>query len=128
MDFISGKKLSDNLDDFDLKKQIEICTELGKEVGKIHDLGLIHGDLTTSNMILSDNKVYFIDFGLAFHSSRIEDMAVDLHLLRQALEAKHFSNWQKLFEAVLNGYSSKDKSKVLAQLEKVESRGRYKEH
>src|SRR4030042_1167648 len=49
---------------------------------------IINGDLTTSNMILNpDNKLYFIDFGLSFHSNKIEDKAVDLHLLKQALNA-----------------------------------------
>ena len=79
-------------------------------------------------MILKDAQVYFIDFGLGFNSKRIEDKAVDLHLLRQALEAKHFLNWEKLFAAVIKGYESKDKEKIIEQLKKVESRGRYKKH
>lgn len=158
MEFIEGKKLSENLDNFSLNKQIEICREIGKEVSKIHDLDIIHGDLTTSNMILAENsenkekpiknktllkqmsdnindltdikesKIFFIDFGLSFHSSRIEDKAVDLHLLRQALESRHFQDWQKLFKAVIFGYKSRGKEKILAQLEKVEKRGRYKKN
>ena len=54
--------------------------------------------------ILKDNKVYFIDFGLGFESKKIEDKAVDLHLIKQALEAKHFNNYEKFFQAVLKGY------------------------
>ena len=182
MQYINGKKLSDNLDNFNEKKQEEICEKIGENTAKIHDENLIHGDLTTSNMIyvektarnnklksskskkevITDNKVdsiivnnklmskansklgvvagnitdldkdnfevYFIDFGLGFHSLKIEDKAVDLHLLKEALEAKHFKNWEKLFKAVCKGYSiSKDNKKVLEQLKKVESRGRYKE-
>ena len=73
-------------------------------------------------------KVYFIDFGLGFISKKIEDKAVDLHLLRQALEAKHFKNWKDSFEKVLQGYStSKNSAAVLEQFKKVEKRGRYKE-
>src|SRR3989344_5618182 len=150
MEYINGKKLSDNLDNFNEKKQEEICEKIGENTAKIHDENLIHGDLTTSNMIYvektarnsklgvvagnitdldKDNfEVYFIDFGLGFHSLKIEDKAVDLHLLKEALEAKHFKNWEKLFKAVCKGYSiSKDNKKVLEQLKKVESRGRYKE-
>jgi len=131
MEFIEGKKLSENLDNFPLEKQLKIAEEIGKEVGKIHDLDIIHGDLTTSNMILVEDKeakIFFIDFGLGFHSKRIEDKAVDLHLLRQALESKHFGHWQKLFKAVIFGYKSRDKEKILNQLEKVEKRGRYKKN
>ncbi len=185
IEFIDGKKLSENLDK--LKNQEQVCKLIGENTAKLHDAGIIHGDLTTSNMILVEGinnkvpnlsskseaktnktnfrdtkklsvinnseitrserargvheesisnepkasetnpKLFFIDFGLSFHSQRIEDKAVDLHLLKQALEAKHFQNWQSLFESVLNGYKqSKNYSQTLKQLEKVEARGRYK--
>ncbi len=124
MEFIDGKKLSEHLDN--LKDAEKICEQIGKNIAKLHDADIIHGDLTTSNMILKDNQVFFIDFGLGFTSKRIEDKAVDLHLLRQALEAKHFQNWESLFNSVLRGYNSKDKTLVLEQLKKVEARGRYK--
>lgn len=128
MDFINGKKLSDNLDSFPIEKQKEICKNIGENIAKLHDAGIIHGDLTTSNMILKDNEVFFIDFGLGFHSSKTEDKAVDLHLLKHALEAKHFMHWQILFREVEKGYSkSKNSNSVLEQLKKVESRGRYKD-
>ncbi len=125
MEFIEGKRLSDWLDKLDEKEVV--CLEIGKQSAKMHDLDIIHGDLTTSNMVLSPGAVYFIDFGLAFHSQRIEDKAVDLHLLRQALEAKHFLQWKKLFDRVLEGYKeSRHAEAVLKQLKKVEARGRYK--
>ena len=124
MEFIDGKKLADSLDS--LKNRLEVAKQIGQEVGKLHDLGIIHGDLTTSNMILKNNHVYFIDFGLGFQNPRIEDKAVDLHLLKQALEAKHFKYNKELFQAVLKGYNPEDKTQILTQLEKVETRGRYK--
>lgn len=128
MDFVEGKKLSDNLDNFSLEKQKEICMQIGENIAKLHDADIIHGDLTTSNMILNKSEVFFIDFGLGFHSHKTEDKAVDLHLLKQALEAKHFVHWQALFHEVEKGYSSSKNAKsVLEQLKKVESRGRYKE-
>ncbi len=134
MQFIEGKKLSDWLDKLGIKKAKNICHQIGESAAKLHDASIIHGDLTTSNMILEeskndeeDNRLYFIDFGLGFNSNRIEDKAVDLHLLRQALEAKHFSHWKILFEAVIKGYkTSKNAEKTLLQLQKVEARGRYK--
>ena len=135
MDFVDGKKLSESLDLFPLTEQKKICKMVGTNIAHIHDEDIIHGDLTTSNMIYvdgeekrNDNKVYFIDFGLGFHSHKIEDKAVDLHVLRQALEAKHFQHWKSLFDEVLSGYKkSKESKKVLEQFKKVEARGRYKE-
>ena len=124
MSFVEGEKLSEVLDS--MKNKGEVCVKIGENIAKLHDNDIIHGDLTTSNMIFSGNKVFFVDFGLGFNSKRIEDKAVDLHLLKQALEAKHFQNWEKMFSAVLRGYKSKDKELVLRQLAKVESRGRYK--
>ncbi len=70
--------------------------------------------------------IYIIDFGLGFISTKIEDKAVDIHLIKQALEAKHYQNWEKLYTGFLKSYNPKEKTKILAQLKKVESRGRYK--
>ncbi len=130
--FVQGKKLSENLDKFSLEKQESICLQIGKDIAKLHDSDIIHGDLTTSNMILTEDeispKIFFIDFGLGFISNKIEDKAVDLHLLKQALEAKHFENWEILWKEVENGYkSSENTNEVLERLIEVEKRGRYKE-
>ena len=130
MEFIKGKKLSDHLNNFPEKQQLKILKEIGKNIAKIHDLNIIHGDLTTSNMIFieKNNKVYFLDFGLGFFSNKIEDKAVDLHLLKQALEAKHFTNWKNLFNEILKGYKILENHKQgFERLKKVEKRGRYKE-
>ena len=124
MPFINGKKLSEHLEKLNYKK---ICKQIGDNIAKLHDNNIIHGDLTTSNMILTPKKeLYFIDFGLGFISNRIEDKAVDLHLIKQALEAKHFSIHKEAEKIILENYTSKDKEKTLAQLKKVELRGRYK--
>jgi TP53 regulating kinase-like protein len=129
MPFIQGKKLSEHLDSFSLEKQKEICEQIGKSVAKLHNADIIHGDLTTSNMIFveKEGKIFFIDFGLGFISKKIEDRAVDIHLLKQALEAKHFKHWQNLFNSFIKGYKeNKDSKKVLERLKAVEKRGRYK--
>jgi TP53 regulating kinase-like protein len=145
MPYIQGQKLSESLDLFSLEKQKEICKKIGEEIAKLHELDIIHGDLTTSNMILTnknnkmnselkrgDNysqnfQIFFIDFGLGYISKKIEDKAVDLHLLKQALEARHFKNWGVLFNEVLKGYEDYEESKkVFERLKAVEKRGRYK--
>jgi len=137
MPFIEGKKLSEHLDSFPLAKQKQICKIIGESIAKLHDANIIHGDLTTSNIILverlPDNKqtpaptIYFIDFGLGYTSTKAEDKAVDLHLLKQALEAKHFKHWEDLFKEILKGYKKfKDSERVLERLKAVEKRGRYR--
>ncbi|MBW6442593.1 Kae1-associated serine/threonine protein kinase [Patescibacteria group bacterium] len=131
MDFIPGKRLSRILNEMNLKEQKKICRIIGGNIAKIHRLNIIHGDITTSNMVLYEKektKIFFLDFGLGFISQKNEDKAVDIHLLKQAIEAKHFQNWKELFEEICEGYKTYEKSnEVLNQLRKVESRGRYKE-
>lgn len=126
MEFIDGKKISTSLDKFSLKQQKEVVRRIGEGVTKLHDVNIIHGDLTTSNMIWKNNEIYFIDFGLGFYSTKIEDRAVDLYLFKQALEAKHFENFEILFKEFLEYYKPKNKDKILTQLKKVEKRRRYK--
>lgn len=124
MDNIKGDKLRDVLEK---KKYLKLSTEIGKKIAILHNNNIIHGDLTTSNMILSD-EIYFIDFGLSFFSHKTEDKAVDLHLLKQALESKHYRVWQKCFKAALQSYkaNANNSKEILQRLEKVEARGRYK--
>lgn len=126
MEFIDGLKLSEYLDS--MKNWREACEAIGKNIAKLHDAGIIHGDLTTSNMIWSNGKLFFIDFGLGFQNGHTEDKAVDLYLIKEALEAKHFSRFEDYFKAVLKGYEvSKNHGEVLKRLAKVEKRGRYKQ-
>ncbi len=125
MEFIDGDVLKNKLDD--ISERNKICEQIGTQVALMHDGNIIHGDLTTSNMILKDDKVYFIDFGLGFVSHKVEDMAVDIHLLRQAFESKHYKVYEELYKHFLKGYrKKKDYKKVLERLEQVEKRGRYK--
>ncbi|MBW2965647.1 Kae1-associated serine/threonine protein kinase [Candidatus Woesearchaeota archaeon] len=123
MDLIQGNKIRDIL----YRDPVALSQEIGKKIGILHSNDIIHGDLTTSNMIL-EKEIKFIDFGLSFFSNKTEDKAVDLHLLRQALESKHYQIWEKCFEAALKGYkgSYPEYKEVLTRLEKVENRGRNK--
>jgi Kae1-associated kinase Bud32 len=125
MEYLEGPKLRDILEKSDYRK---LCGQVGKKIASMHNNGIIHGDLTTSNMILKGDEIFFIDFGLSFFSAKLEDKAVDLHLLRQALESKHYTVWNDCFKAALEGYrqEAKDAPEVLKRLELVEKRGRYK--
>jgi len=123
MQYINGKKLSEHLEKLDYKK---ICKQIGENLTKLHDQDIIHGDLTTSNMIYQDNKLYFIDFGLGFHSYKIEDKAVDLHLLQQALNAKHYTIADECFKIILKNYKTDRYKEIIERISIIESRGRYK--
>jgi len=121
MQKINGEKVRDLLD-----QKPDLAKEIGEKLAKLHDADIIHGDLTTSNMIL-DKEIVFIDFGLSFHSRKVEDKAVDIHLFRQALESKHFTVKEKAYKAFLEGYKKVEHYKeIMKRLEEVELRGRYK--
>ena len=127
MEFIEGKLIKNILDNLNEKEIEELCEHIGEQIAILHDNNIIHSDLTTSNMILKEGKVYFIDFGLGFKSLRIEDKAVDLHLLKQALESKHYKVFEECFDAILKGYKkSVNYNETMERLKKVEQRGRYK--
>jgi Kae1-associated kinase Bud32 len=123
MEYIEGKKLSNHLENLDYKT---ICKQIAENLSKLHDQDIVHGDLTTSNMILKDNQVYFIDFGLGFHSSKIEDKAVDLHLIKQALEAKHFKISNQAIKIILDNYSAEKSKEIIERINAIEKRGRYR--
>lgn len=126
MELINGKKVRDVLDGGNCER---ICKEAGETIGTMHASNIIHGDLTTSNMILDKKgNLHFIDFGLGFFSDKAEDKAVDLHLLKQALNSSHSRIADKCFESVVSGYKKANGSSgdILKRLEKVEGRGRYK--
>lgn len=127
IEFIKGDLLKSSLDSYDDNKRKKVCVEIGKQVALMHDRNIIHGDLTTSNMIWNDGKVYFVDFGLGYISEKIEDKAVDIHLVRQAFESKHFMFYEECFKNFLLGYKKSEKYKeTMERLGKVELRGRYK--
>lgn len=105
-----------------------IATEIGRVVGGLHHLNIVHGDLTTSNMIVHEKKIYLLDFGLSFFSEKEEDKAVDLFLLERALESTHYEFYPRIWDAVIDGYKKGNVSFkiVLDRLELVRKRGRNK--
>jgi len=99
----------------------------GTNIAYLHSTEIIHGDLTTSNAMVSNGELYVIDFGLSFRSQRLEDKAVDIHLLKQVLNSSHPEVAERAWQKFVEGYSEYEKSdEVLEQLEDVEKRGRYK--
>lgn len=119
MEYIPGRQLKYILNE-------ELSERIGVLVGRLHSAGIIHGDLTTSNMILSNDKIYFIDFGLAFYSHELEARGVDVHVLFQTFNSTH-ADYEKLVASFIKGYKSvfKQAEEVLARVKEIEARGRY---
>ena len=122
MDFIDGVKLRDIIEN-----NHGLAGELGKLIAVLHERNIIHGDITTSNALFSDGKLYLIDFGLGSFSFKTEDKAVDLWLLKEVLESSH-SEPNLLWKTFLKGYEKhyKDSKKVIRRLEEIQKRGRYR--
>jgi TP53 regulating kinase-like protein len=95
----------------------------------MHKNGIMHGDLTTSNFILSNGKIFVIDFGLAIRTTKPEDHAVDLRLFKEILNSAHASEMNKAWTNFLDGYKAQVGTakfyKVSNLVSIIESRGRY---
>lgn len=130
MEFISGERLKEVFSSkISLEEKEKLAEEIGISAGKLHSHNLVHGDLTTSNLIFHNNKIFFIDFGLGFQSTRAEDFATDLSVLKEALKSTHFKDLNSLWEQILLGYRKTfpEAEKVFKALENIELRGRYVE-
>ncbi len=127
MEHIDGDRVKELLNSADKKTIENVCKEIGYAIGKLHNGGIVHGDLTTSNMILKEEKIYFIDFGLGEFSKRIEDYGVDLNLLNEALKSTHFKIFKLCWKNIVNGYKKEYKraGEVLEKVNEIEKRARY---
>ena len=130
MEFIEGKQVKRLLGEVNESERQGMCLKIGELIGKLHEHGIIHGDLTTSNMILdSEGNVYFVDFGLGEKTRELEARGVDLHLMKRALQSTHFRFTRECFDAVIEGYSkvlgAEAVKSVLDKIREIESRGRY---
>ncbi|KAF4588005.1 serine/threonine-protein kinase bud32 [Pleurotus pulmonarius] len=102
---------------------------IGTEIAKMHLADIIHGDLTTSNMILESSqslRLVLIDFGLSYHSGLVEDKAVDLYVLERAFASTHPDS-EPMFSSVLKAYEvrmGKHWTSVSKRLDDVRLRGR----
>ncbi len=130
MEHIQGKQIKQVLDDITEQQRLELCSRIGELISRLHLKGIIHGDLTTSNMILApDGKILFVDFGLGERSEELEARGVDLHLLKRALQSTHFKVAEECFRSVLEGYAKIAGSEVtlniMEKIREIEKRGRY---
>jgi len=130
MEFVEGKQVKQLLAKVSKKERQELCVKIGELIGKMHKRGVIHGDLTTSNMILSgEDKIFLVDFGLGEKNTELEARGVDLHLMKRALQSTHYQFAEECFRNVMMGYSAvlggADAGKVFEKIREIERRGRY---
>ncbi|MDD1764668.1 MAG: Kae1-associated serine/threonine protein kinase [Candidatus Methanomethyliaceae archaeon] len=128
MSYIPGvplKKMIIGMDEDSIKR---FFTTIGDRVGRLHRGGIVHGDLTTSNMIVKDGNVFFIDFGLGEHTLDLEARGVDIHLMRRTLESSHHEVSKIAYNSFITGYSKAMGGKtkeVLRRVSEIRRRGRY---
>ena len=128
MEYLKGKRIKDILNSLDENERARICKKIGESIARFHNNDIIHGDITTSNMILLDDKIHFFDFGLGEINSEVEAKGVDLHVLMEAIESTH-SKYSNCFNYVLDGYKKElkqDANKVIKKIQEIVKRGRYR--
>jgi len=130
MEFVEGKQVKQILENLSSAERQSLSRHIGGLIGRLHCNNIIHGDLTTSNMILTlSGKVVFIDFGLGEKNIELELKGVDLHLMKRAFQSTHFRYAEECFTAVLEGYAKvagvETTKKVLGKISEIEKRGRY---
>jgi len=125
MQFINGKLVRD----MNEKSIPKTCLQIGKIVGKLHQNGIMHGDLTTSNFISTTKHLFLIDFGLSNRTGKPDDHAVDLRLFKEILNSAHANVMEKSWKNFVSGYKTsvgqKYCKKILELVAVIESRGRY---
>ncbi|RZN48991.1 Kae1-associated serine/threonine protein kinase [archaeon] len=128
MEHIEGTRVKERLLDAP-RTSLDLVVRIGADVGRLHAHGIVHGDLTTSNLILRDGDVVFIDFGLGEFSPDVEPQAVDLHLFKQALMSTHYEMTNSYWERFLEGYKTTmpASDEIIERIADIEQRGRYVE-
>jgi len=129
---IDGERLREKLARVDKGEAVGLCLEVGRLVARLHRAGIQHGDLTTSNMVqTADGRIFLVDFGLGAYSTQVEDMGVDILLMKRALTSTHYRISEECFQSFLKGYrlelGEEKADTVFERVKAIERRGRYVE-
>jgi TP53 regulating kinase-like protein len=129
MDFISGTQFKQLAGDIPRSALISLSREFGKLIALLHEGDVVHGDPTTSNVIVSKNsRMWIIDFGLSEMNATTEMKGVDLHLIHRALETTHWDLQETMLDATLEGYIEvlgNVAEPTLSRMKEIRERGRY---
>lgn len=126
MEEIQGVRVKDALQSLPDKEAEEVCRKIGEIAAKLHQNDIVHGDLTTSNMLLENDRIVLIDFSLGSKTSELEDKGVDMHLLEEAFHSAHHKR-SGLYDTVKDSYVNTypGGAEVLRKVREIEKRGRY---
>ncbi|MDQ1371639.1 MAG: Non-specific serine/threonine protein kinase [Candidatus Thermoplasmatota archaeon] len=126
MQEIKGVRVKDALNDLPEPEAEEVCRKIGEIAARLHMSDIVHGDLTTSNMLLEGDRIVLIDFSLGSKTSELEDKGVDMHLLEEAFHSAHHARGG-LYDIVKGSYTSAypQGDEVLRKVKEIEKRGRY---
>lgn len=126
MEYIPGKPVKDVFNESEISQIKIICKKVGEKVARLHNCGMIHGDLTSSNLLLKDGEIVFIDFGLGKISDLVEDKGTDLLVFKKALTGIHYDIAEDCFQSILEGYQEADDyQEILEKIGEIEVRRRY---
>ena len=129
MDYINGPTLKDELSSLTVRERENRCRLLGKLLAQMHEGNIVHGDLTISNVISLQGKLFLIDFGLGAFSGEMEDRGVDVLVLNRAMKSTHIKFHSEIFSAFMKGYIAQAGRKAgkstLDKMREIERRGRY---
>jgi TP53 regulating kinase-like protein len=129
MEYLQGKQLKQLVAEMESDPLHNITIEFGKLIGLLHRGGVVHGDPTTSNVIVNQNEdIWLVDFGLSEMNATTEMKGVDLHLMRRAFETTHWDYEDIMWNAALEGYrtiNAKETEQVLTRVQEIRERGRY---
>jgi TP53 regulating kinase and related kinases len=129
MEYVQGDRVRDLIPSMPKQELDQVFLLFGREAAKLHASGIMHGDLTTANVIRRKGGLVFIDFGLSIRTTRLEDHAVDLRLIKETLVGAHPQVSAAALDALARGYESvvgpERARAVMKQLQNIERRGRY---
>lgn len=126
MEFIDGAKVGAEIDSGSPSSEM-MCREIGAAVARLHNSGICHGDLTTSNMIrMKSGGLCLLDFSLGSTRCGLEEKGVDIHLLERAFASAH-SESAHLFRTVMESYMENvdDAESIAKRIEDIKKRARY---
>lgn len=128
MEYIEGFNLSRTLGSLEQSTILDIAREIGSFAGRMHSLGIYHGDFTLANILFTNNKVVVIDFGLSGYSTDIEEYAIDLHLMRKSIHVVNPDLVGVFMDKLLDAYRKSflgNPDDVVKRMREISARGRY---
>ncbi|RLI57040.1 MAG: Kae1-associated kinase Bud32 [Candidatus Thorarchaeota archaeon] len=129
MEYIDGAQLKKVVGSLAEEELTGVCREFGRSIAQLHHGGVVHGDPTTSNILVDKvGTLWFVDFGLSEMNATLELKGVDLHLIRRALETTHWNLQDIMLRATLDGYVQQygpEAKEIIKRMDEIRERGRY---